>query len=229
VAQVIGWSADEQRFAVRVYTLTSDCHGHEEGKDVFCKGYVDHGGKPFHGGLRLLAFERDRLVASLPLQDAEKCTPPKVAEARLAEAKKKLAALGIELERPGSELSRERGRPRYPVAEGRSAPYMLEYVKNVREKVEPEGTQETWLRGAQELHVQRGNQRERVWARKLDRRFSRAEGGVWEVGASRVFLSPSGETVVVLGYEYEGHGREMRHALRLLAVLSWAGGALEAY
>jgi hypothetical protein len=50
--QVIGWSADEQRFAVRLYTdEISDLE--LEVQDIpFCPGYVNHEGKKFRGSMR---------------------------------------------------------------------------------------------------------------------------------------------------------------------------------
>jgi predicted secreted protein len=46
--QILGWSADEQRFALRLYD-EEDSEGVEE--KSFCPGYVDHEGRPFRGSL----------------------------------------------------------------------------------------------------------------------------------------------------------------------------------
>ena len=102
---VIGWSADERFAVVRVFSLLSP-----EEQTGFCAGYVDDNGKPFLGSLAFFVLEGSTLSARLPIQDGtdaagkreDGCTPPGIASQRLAAAKKKLAAMGVDLGKPGS-------------------------------------------------------------------------------------------------------------------------------
>ena len=101
---VIGWSADERFAVVRVFSLLSP-----EEPTAFCAGYVDDKGKPFLGSLAFFVLEGSTLSARLPIQDGtdvagkreDGCTPPGIASQRLAAAKKKLAAMGVDLGKPG--------------------------------------------------------------------------------------------------------------------------------
>src|SRR5262245_15443566 len=61
--QLIGWSKDERRYALRVYERPIDGEGFDRdvgAKIAFCRGYLDHAGRPFRGGLSLVLYEGDR-------------------------------------------------------------------------------------------------------------------------------------------------------------------------
>ncbi len=217
--QLIGWSQDEQRFVFRVYTAPNpDLEQDEEerakdpwrGKDGFCKGFVDHRGKRFRGGLSLVVFEGMKQVASLPIQDDEDtCTPPEVAASRLTEAKKKLAELGIDLTRTGLESPLKKGKP-VSVKEGRLAPYALEFEDKTR-KDAIEDTEEVRYHGVQWLYVRKGSTRKQLFEKKFDMKYATAVGVVDTESLSQVCVSPSGERVVVLGLQT---GESMRGSER---------------
>lgn len=216
--QLIGWSQDEQRFVFRIYARpnpyeTGDYGGGEEeeeqkpkdpwmGKDGFCKGYVDHRGKRFHGSLTMVVFEGMKRVVSLPIQDEETCTSPEVAATRLAEAKKKFAELGLDLTRTGTGSGLKRG-TRVAVKEGRLAPYTLEFEDKTR-RDDIEGTNSVRHHGVQRLFVRKGSARKQLLEHKSDKTFDATMGGDDTEQLSQVFVSPSGERVVVLGFERNG-------------------------
>jgi hypothetical protein len=106
--QILGWSKDERRYALRVYDLV-DLAG-EERAPPFCKGYVNHAGKKFLGGLSFVLFEGTRRIAGWRIQDSGSCTPPEKARERLAKAKAALAEQGVDLTALGATLTEKPGR-----------------------------------------------------------------------------------------------------------------------
>lgn len=94
--QVIGWSKDEKRFAIRVYELNGETNELDE-PPPYCPGYIHHKGKKFRGALRLQLFEGDKALNTWNIQDAQPCTPPDVARDRLAQAQAALNEQGVEL------------------------------------------------------------------------------------------------------------------------------------
>jgi len=94
--QLIGWSKDEKRFAVRLYESSEENNELDE-PPPYCPGYVNHRGKKFVGGLRLQLFEGKQLTGTWNIQDPQPCTPPETARDRLAQAKAALAQQGVEL------------------------------------------------------------------------------------------------------------------------------------
>ena len=113
------------------------------------------------------------------------------------------------------------------MGEGPQAPYSLEYEKRLQDKVvnakagEERGTVE------QELYLRKGEARQKLLARKSTYAYSTRMNGYWEPGLGRVFVSPSGQTLVVLGHEILGNLAKRRKSLRLLGVLGWSGDALK--
>src|SRR5262245_62003734 len=93
--QMIGWSKDESRYALRVYELAPEVFDPDLHKVSFCKGYVDHTGKRFRGGLWLLFYVGNRQKGQWQIQDSRTCTPPETARDRLTQAKAALAEQGI--------------------------------------------------------------------------------------------------------------------------------------
>jgi hypothetical protein len=226
-AQVIGWSADERRFAVRLYLRDAADFERKDDEIVACEGYVTHEGHPLRGGLVLLAYERGRLLSSFPIYEREKCTPPDVSQKRLEDATKKLGALGINLEVPGQEFIPMLNGPTVTVSQGPQGSYVLEYEKRLQGKaVDAKSAQE---RGTveQDLYVRKGDTRQKLFTRKSSYTYSTRMNGYWEPGLSRVFTSPSGKTLVVLGHEITGNMASRRKSLRLLGVLGWSGDSLK--
>ncbi len=214
-AQLIGWSADEDRFVYRVYTddTESESMNTEEnedplrGEDGFCKGYVDHEGKPFKGALAFQVFDKRGRVAMLPIQDSGDCTPPKKAAQRLTDAKKKLAALGISLERRGTVLIPKEGEMRLEVKEGTRAPYTLELVDDTEtEYIEDKDVER--LQGNLRLLVHSGGQRRVLWEKQVKRLYPTYMG--YRLTVARMDVSPSGERVVLLHRTTQGglHDRD---------------------
>lgn len=235
--QLIGWSADEQRYAFRVFShYESEFSGEElteeeeeyqaqhQDKEGFCKGYVNTQGKRFKGALQLVVFERDQRLVSIPIQDEPKCTPAKVAAQRLAEAKKKLAELGIDMARPGKDLPLVPGK-RVKVTPEKQPAYELEFVSKIKEQSDPEHM-ETRQRGMQELNVYREGKKETVFSRKVDKRIVQQMGDREEESMTSAHVSPSGERVVVMGYKLTGNMRGYEHTLRVGLLLGWPDGVI---
>jgi hypothetical protein len=99
---VLGWSKDERRYALRIYDLpiAYEAAATEEP----CKGYVNHLGKPFYGGLSFTLYEGTKRISAWRIQDTGSCTPPAKARERLAKAKEELAKEGIDVSAMGAVL-----------------------------------------------------------------------------------------------------------------------------
>ena len=244
-AQLIGWSPDEQRYAFRTYSLKEDDgleteteewqKAHEEveaynasrqGPEGFCKGYLDHKGKPFKGSLTLVVFEGGKKLLTLPIQDEPRCTDTQVAAERLGEAKKKLLELGIDTGRVGQEFALVSGK-KVHVKPEKQPPYAVEYAYRVRdiEKVKDSEDPDPFaihLRGTLDLLVHRGGKKQKVYSQKVKRDYSRSMGGMVEESLSRLYVSPSGERGVVLGAGRSGDGRSgFAASLTVAPVLGW--------
>lgn len=94
--QIIGWSKDEKRFAVRLYDLAVETNELDE-PPPYCPGYINHRGKKFMGGLRFQLFDGAKAIHAWNIQDAQPCTPPDTARDRLAQANAALTEQGVEL------------------------------------------------------------------------------------------------------------------------------------
>jgi hypothetical protein len=226
-AQVIGWSGDGKRFAVRLYFLEPFTPRESMDDVPPCDGYVTHEGNPFRGGLVLLAYERGRLLSTFPIRERERCTPTAEAEKRLEAAKKRLEALGIRLDATGKEILSTLNAPSITVEQGAQAPYTLEYEERATPAAAAVKSEKQRGTLVQDLHVRRGKARQKLLSRKTPYEYSTTMAGYLRTGLDRVWLSPSGTTVVVLGYERVGNMRGGRKSLRLLGVLGWSGSALK--
>jgi hypothetical protein len=100
--QILGWSKDERRYALRIYDLSISYEAATTADP--CKGYVNHLGKPFHGGLSFALYEGTKRLSAWRIQDTGSCTPPEKARERLAKAKAELAKEGIDLSATGATL-----------------------------------------------------------------------------------------------------------------------------
>ncbi len=244
--QFIGWSADEQRYAVRVFSLDDVEYSSEffddierakmekvhtynasrQDKDGYCKGYVDHQGKRFRGGLELRVYEGGKKVLSLPIQDQPRCTDGKVAATRLAEAKKKLAELGIDTGRPGKDHPLESGK-RVDITPEKQPPYALEYVDNVQDLSSDDDVGVAKYNGTLDLYVHREGKKEKVFSRKVKKEFRLDMGARDNEALASAHVSPSGDRVVVLGSRIEGGMRGgYSSELRLVTLLGWPESAI---
>ncbi len=232
-AQIIGWSEDEERFVFRVYTDTTEAEEWDagkveevdplRGKDGFCKGYVNHEGKPFKGALEFQVFDKRGRVEVLPIQDSGDCTPPKKAAQRLAEAKKRLAALGISLERRGAALIPKKGEMRLEVKEGARAPYVLEVFDDTKTYSLEENEDMNALQGTVRLIVHRGGQQRVVWEKQIND-MNPTELGEYVRSVARVDVSPSGKRVVMLHRSKLGEMQTKTNKLWMEAVVELPPG-----
>ncbi len=226
-AQVIGWSADEQRFAVRLYLRDPSSFERRDDEPIACAGYETHEGKPLRGGIVVLAYEGSRLLATFPILDRNTCTPLDEARKRLEVAKKKLGARGIDLDAPGKSFRPVLNSPTVTVEHGPQAPYSLEYVERIPSQETNPKSGDARGTAEQELHLRKGDARQKVHARKTSFTYSTRMSGHRLTGVDQVVASPSGKTLVVLGHEVVGNMASRRKSLRLLGVLSWSGEALQ--
>ncbi|WP_224363407.1 hypothetical protein [Hyalangium versicolor] len=226
-AQILGWSADGKRFVLRLYLRVPFIPRPVLSTPVYCEGYVNHEGNDFQGALVWLVYERSRLLATLPILDLEPCTPVDEVQQRLAAAKKRLSSLGIQLDNPGKEIVAEINTSSITVNEGTQAPYSIEYEE--RSTPQPSDPQAGKQRGTleQQVYVRKGTSRQKVLSRKSSYEYETAMAGYMRTGLDRVWLSPSGSTVVVLAQERVGNMSRGRKSLRLLGVLGWSGGSLK--
>ncbi len=237
----IGWSADEQRVAVRVYHFVDTEFDDEAVSD--CKGYVDHKGAAFTGSLSFAVYEKGKQVATFPIQDSDKCTPPKTAKARLTKAKEELLKLGIDLKlkQPGTILTPKPIKDGAGVAvtltEGPGAPYTLEAVREgtlefTGAPSEAEGEEaaeeddvnrERREKGELVVYVKKDGQRKKLAARKYDYTYLPAIGDMLEVSLAQVWLSPQGKTTVFLSEYVAGMMRGRTDSFEVMGGASWDG------
>ncbi len=245
--QLIGWSSDEQRYVFRTFSqgegagdpdmMPADerkayekmlAHNAKQ-KDAkgFCKGYLDSQGARFKGALNLVVYERDKQLETLPIQDEPRCTPPKVAAERLRAAKKRLAELGIELNRVGGDFDLEPDQ-RIDVTPKQQPPYAVEYVDNVEDLAEKRREQQEEdtdpsaieLSGTLELYVHRGGKKQKLYSQEVRRLGSLNGAGMTEEGLASLHVSPSGERLVVVHAERSGDMRSgFTAALKVAAML----------
>jgi hypothetical protein len=193
----------------------------------FCEGYVNHESHYFWGGLYWLVYERGRLLSTIPILDPETCTPVNVVQQRIVDAKKQLSALGIRMEATGQELVPPINGSSITVSEGPQAPYTIEYEERTSPRAsDPKSGLQRGTR-EQQVYVRKGSTRQKVLSRKDSYEYSTAMAGYLRTGLDRVWLSPSGSTLVVLGYEREGNMTGGRKSLRLLGMLGWSGSTLK--
>lgn len=251
---VIGWSADEQRFVVRVFEYGWGDDFNEESAPPECPGYVDHKGEKFIGSLHFELYEKGQKTATFPIQDSGKCTPPKKAKERLTQAKEALAKQGIDLaqKQPGTELKAEDkdGLAIVTVKEGPGAPYTLEAEQHVetfivkevpgpkgkgKKKVlkpvkgevegEDEGADQE-VHGQLVVYVRKGEERRQLVTSKFDGSCNPMFSMCPNEVLERVWLSPQGKTVVFIGHYMSGNMRARVDYTEVLGAVSWEGTPL---
>jgi hypothetical protein len=238
--KALGWSKDEQRIAFQVYSwLNGTYEAHqwddpegeepvtdeesEPGPGRFCKGYVNHQGKPFRGSLVVPVYERGWRVGGTWILDDISCTPPEEAERLRTRAKQMLAELGIDSRRPGHAFILKPRGMRMEVKTGRRAPYVLEYVNSTRLVPEAqEGTSR--FRGTLRLYLSKGGTRRMVFEKEFNTRYSSDSGSGYAVALSHVFVSPSGERLVVLAHERAENMRGTDEETWVTGVVDLASG-----
>jgi hypothetical protein len=226
-AQIVGWSADETRFAIRLYLRDTFATRQFLNDPIPCEGYVNHEGNTFLGGVVLLVYERGKLLHHFPIRDTDRCTPPDEASKRIDKATKRLTAMGINLHTPGTQIVSTLDQPRISVEQGPQAPYTIEYEAQAPAADAPPKNGRLQGTSDQALYVRKGDTRAKVLSRKAAYDYSPAMAGYWRPGLDRVVLSPSGNTLIVLGNERTGNMSGSRKSLRLLGVLRWSGTTLK--
>ena len=107
--EVIGWSKNENYFAVRFYYKVNDYGGTlHEGRD--CRGYRTPGGERFRGRESILIFYRNRVLEEYPIRDLLRCTSNKTAERRLVKAEDAMDRYSIRKGFPGERIPAIRNR-----------------------------------------------------------------------------------------------------------------------
>jgi predicted secreted protein len=235
--QVLGWSKDEQRIAFQVYSwLNGTYEAHELSESIPddgdesmpgpgrpCRGYVNHKGKPFQGSLSVPVFERGTRVAGTWILDDIYCTPPEEAEQLRSQAKQMLVEQGIDSRRPGHAFVLKPRGMRMEVKAGRRVPYVLEYVNTTRLKPEAqEGSSR--FRGALRLFLRKGSTRRMVFEKEFNTRYSSDSGSGYAVTLSHVFVSPSGERLVVVAHERAENMRGTDEETWVTGVVDLASG-----
>lgn len=244
----IGWSADEQRVAVRAYDIDDSEYYDEENHD--CPGYVDHKGQPFRGELRFEVYEKGKLKVAFPVQDSGKCTPPKTAKARLTKAKAELAKLGIDLalKQTGTVLTPEDkdGVAVLTVKEGPGAPYTIEAERKGTVEIkrdpsepapDPKGSaseedeeedisSERREKGELRVFVNKDGKRRQLASKKYDYSYVPAIGDMLDVKLAQVWLSPTGKTAFFISEYISGTMRGRTDDLEVIGGASWDGTPL---
>jgi hypothetical protein len=224
--QLIGWSQDERRYALRVYDL-QDLMG-EEDPPPYCKGYVDHTGKKFRGGLSIVLYEGGKRIGSWRIQDW-KCTPPEKSRERLAQAKAALVEQGIDLTATGVTLAPpEKSRPKPSEQEKggttlttATTPVTLPHGPWAQKTVEILCRTETRIVGSEDedmgkrtstvaFTLRLGTGKDAIPLSEL--RLGPIEwwlnmAGFWSASFDRLFVSPSGKVLVALGSVHHGNMR----------------------
>ncbi|WP_224368581.1 hypothetical protein [Hyalangium versicolor] len=227
--QLIGWSKDEKRFAVRIYSLTDNESDDLNEPPPYCPGYMDHRGKKFRGGLRFQLYDGAKPVGDWPIQDLEKCTPPETARDRLSQANTALAQQEVDLRNLGTlVVPRKPARP-LPRGKGKTlistatTPLVLPSGPWARQTVTVSCRVETTALGTSEnapagTYSSRATFTVRLRSSKKPAPLaeftlgpfegSATQAGNWTPTVDRLVLSPSGRRFVLLGRVDEGpqHG-----------------------
>lgn len=224
--QLVGWSKDEKRFAVRVYNRTDPDGDALSEPEPYCPGYVDHRGKKFRGGLMLQSHDGNQFTGTWHLQDSAPCTPPETMRDRLAQAKAALSQQGIELTAVGSTVLVPRKRSKSPsphlklgtsLATTRlalpSGPWAKQFVEvtcrvETRYKVKPKDNPKGSMisRAAFTVRVRSGKKLLPLGEFNMEpAEWLAAMGGQWTPSVDRLYLSPGGKSFVLIARLDDGN------------------------
>lgn len=223
--QLIGWSKDEKRFAVRIYELDGETNELDE-PPPYCPGYINHRGKKFRGALRIQLFEGAKALNTWNIQDAQPCTPPAAARDRLAQAQAALSEQGVELTAMGGiALPTQKPKPP-PKRSGRawvttaasavllpSGPWAGQRIEiscrvDNRESADAKGDPSVPITSQAlfKVGLRAGKSLTPLGEFTLGPTdWSAAQAGHWNPAFDRLLLSPSGNSFVVLGHLDEGN------------------------
>jgi hypothetical protein len=217
--QLIGWSQDEQRFALRVYDL-ADLDGDDLSEPPpYCPGYVDLRGKKFRGSVMLQAHDGKQFTGAWNIQDVQPCTAPETARERLAQAKANLEQQGIDLSAVGSTVAppRKGGRSSPPKSKPGitttttrlalpSGPWARQFVEiscrvETRQKPKPKGSPTGWMssKATFTVRLRSGKKPTSLGEFTLGPDdWMVTPAGHWIPTVHRLFLSPSGKSFVLV-------------------------------
>lgn len=223
-AQIIGWSEDEEYFAVRLYTLRTEEHFETDagtGKPKDCPGYVDHNGEPFNGGLSIHVFKANRLVRSIQIQAADSCTAPSRARDSLLAAKSAMRQIGIDLTRPGRclEVRGESQEEREFTSGGMS----FIFVSDIQSEPDSQHVDYAHSRGAQNLFIVGEPDTSKIVSSKINREIPRTDGYYEKYGLDSAWESPSGKRLVLFDFVHRTSYILESTCLSLFAVLERSG------
>jgi hypothetical protein len=210
--QLIGWSKDEEWFAVRKYILTDDAGVRD---DEFCSGYVNHRGKPFHGGLSIELYKGGIESQSWEIQSDHGCTPPEKARDKLAAAKAALAQRGIDPSVIGTVVPVSRkdrfastGQLTLPSGPWKGQTLEVEEAFEITNRTENEEVMlaSTEAKATFTVSLRSGKELTQLAEYPLSDSYN-SENGSWSPSFEAIVLSPSGERFVAIGHLSEGHMR----------------------
>jgi hypothetical protein len=223
--QVIGWSADESFYAIRLYSFLTDDHYLMEGGYLLpkdCEGYVTHQGKQFNGGLSIHIYHDYRIWENHPIQVIDSCTPLNVARERLRRAKVALKKYGIQLKNPGKVLTFTNNEVTvYTEAAGSfTLKYELSVVANPDSRYA-----DTYIHtGFHRLYMVTSDTSQVVLEKSISAEIGTTSGYGVDRGIYAAFLSPSQKTILVYCFTHEASWSLDSRCPCLFGVLRWEDG-----
>lgn len=207
--QLIGWSKDEEWFAVRKYLLSTASED-----DEGCPGYVNHRGKQFNGGLSIVLYEGSHKSQSWAIQDERRCTPPEEARDKLAAAKAALAQRKIDPSVIGTVVLVSR-KDKYastaqltlPSGPWKGRTLEVEEAYEITDRAEDEEVMyaSNEAKATFTVSLRSGKELTQLAEYPLSGGYNPAGGGHWTPTFEGIVLAPSGERFVAIGHLSEGH------------------------
>jgi hypothetical protein len=244
--QLLGWSKDERRYALRIYDL--DIAYEAAATSEPCKGYVNHLGKPFYGGLSFALYEGMKQRSGWRIQGAEgyECTPPEKAREQLAQSKEALAKEGIDFTAVGATLVPPAKGPKpsvqkkgkkeisnavtqFVVPHGPWAQQVLEVqcrveVEPLETQDEPEAEFSRTSLVTFTLGLRQGKSTAKLGEYRMKKvEWNTGDGASFTPRLDRIFLSPSGQRAVVLGAFLREDGQLILDPRVIVAVVDLPG------
>lgn len=239
--QLIGWSKDEKRFAVRSYHLTGEEFAEMDEPPPYCPGYVDHRGKKFRGSLTLRVYKGATVSGNWPIQNSDKCTPPEMARDRLAQVKAALAQQEIDLAALGTMVmprksarkptSRRKGKttvttsvislelPGGPWAR-RPVDIILRIESKDDSESEDASNDNVTSRATFTVSLRSGKKPAPLGEFTLGpAEWNRMMAGHWTPTVDRLLLSPSGKRFVLLAHLSDGNMRDLSESSVVLGLV----------
>ena len=228
--QVLGWSEDEDYYAIRLYSFRFEENYLIEGGESLprdCEGYVTHTGKKFDGALSIHIFHGNRIVANHSIQDSEECTPIAVAKERLRQARLTLKKYEIRLELPGEKIVLENDR--FVIRDQTREPYTIEYKLNIVKTPDPSNPDYEQHMGSHGLSLISENSHQVVLKKAFNERFNVTLLHSRSMGIDSAYLSPSKEKILIYCYTDDSGMTHKYRALWLLGIIELMNGLLKAY